>query len=204
MFLLHTSAETAHLIDAEGRSYHIPPNEAWDVPTINGTDIPGPAGQPAYKSFTTSPDKVGAMLIRQGVYYGLVEVKVLRTPTGTTFDLDGAKEASTRARRQAEDAMLQSYVKGAKEDELAKLPIRPPSAPIQKILNERKLDLKRDFGVQPVGWILSEGAKSRDVEFAALKAETEDQKQKISDLTKMLEQLLAIEEKKSKSKQPVS
>ena len=191
MYLLHTSKEIAHLIDAEGKTYHIPPNEAWEVPEIRGTDIPGPAGAAPYKTFVTPSHKVGEMLMKQGVYYGLVEVHQVRQGNSIIFDVEGAMKASGVARKQAEDAMLQTYVKAAKEDELGKHPIRPPSAPIQKILNERGLDLKRDFGVQPVGWTLSEGAKARDAEMAALKSE-------LAELKAMLE--MAIEDKKPKGK----
>ena len=97
--------------------------------------------------------------------------------------------------------MVQAYVKGAKEDELGKMPIRPPSAPIQRILDERGQDLKRDFGIQPVGWKLSDGAAQRDAQLVALQQQNDSQAKEMAELKAMLTTLLSSQDKKDK-KQP--
>ena len=198
MFLAHSYKETIVLLDSEGRSYRIKPNEPWEVPPIHGTDISGPKGQPAYKEFDIPAHKVAEMLIKQAVHYGLVAVPENRSSAGITFDMDSALKASTVSRRQAEDAMVQAYVKGAKEDELGKMPIRPPSAPIQRILDERGQDLKRDFGIQPVGWKLSDGAAQRDAQLVALQQQNDAQAKEMAELKEMLTMLL--DEKKKARK----
>lgn len=179
MYLFHNYKRPIAVLDAEGRTYNIEPNKPWEVPLIRGTDC---KGTEAYVPFVTPTNKVAEMLCKEGIHYGLVVVPEVRTETGIQFDLKAAALNSAQVRKGAEDHILERYIKGAKEDELAKIPVKPPSASIAAILDARGLDLKRDYGLSPVGYRVSEGAAARDAEMEALRNENREIKEMLSEL----------------------
>lgn len=199
MHLFHNSKETIRLLDSEGRTYVIPANVAWPVPALQGTDC---NGTQAYAPFSISAEKMAKFLCDEGVHYGLVVVPETSTPTGIQFNLAKAARRSANARQTAEDGVLQRYIKGAKEDELAKLPVKPPSASIAAILDARGLDLKRDYGLQPVGYRVGDAAAARDTEMANLRAENETQRKEISEIKEMLTMLM--EDRKDEKRKKVT
>ena len=177
MHLFHSYKETIRLLDCEGRTYVIPANKAWPVPAIEGTDC---NGSQAYAPFSIPIAKVAKMLCEAGVHFGLVPVPEVATASGIQFDLAAAAKNSTKARKGSEDGILERYIKGAKEDELAKTPVKPPSATITAILDARGLDLERDYNIKPVGYRISEGAQARDSQVSKLEAEVSELKQMLS------------------------
>lgn len=194
MYLFHNYRETITILDAEGRSYRIPANEPWEVPEIKGTDC---NGTQAYNPFVISAAEASKIFCKEGIHYGLVPVPEKRGPRGIVFDIEEASIASKRVRKASEDAILDRYIRGAKEDELAKLPVKPPSASIAKIIDSRGLDLKRDYGLQPVGYRVSEAAAARDAEMEALRSSNSTMSREMGELKEMLAMLL--DDKKEKA-----
>lgn len=187
MYLFHNYKETITLLDSEGRSYRIPANTPWEVPAVNGTDC---NGTQACAPFTIPVQKVAKFLCDEGVHYGLVVVPEIRTNQGIQFDIAGAQALSLHKRKGSEDHILERYVKGAKEDELNKIPVRPPSASIASILESRGFDLKRDFGITPVGYRVSENVAARDAEVESLRRENAEMRRDNAEIKEMLARLL--------------
>lgn len=184
MYLFQNCGRVASIL-VDGRMFNISDSEPFDVPAIEGTDLEKP--------YTIPSVKVGNELIRLGVLYGIVELTQHRTARGFEFDLEAADAASRELRNQAEMDLLNRYVSGAKADELANVPVKPPSAPIQAVLDARGLDLKRDFGITPVGYKISEAVQARDKETHALKADNEDLRNRLDVLTAQMETFLRMQ-----------
>jgi len=197
--LFHNNKHDVRLLDCEGRTYVIPPNRAWPVPMLEGTDIPGKAGQPAYRTFTISAEKMTKYFLSEGKHFGLVEIEERLTDQGTQFDLETAVRQSTKARYDDQTAMLDQYVQSAHEDELQKLPVRPPGDVIQRILDERGLDLQKDFGITPVGYRVSEYAAARDEKMKNLEDENVANRKELAEMRKLLERTLQVMEQGGKS-----
>src|SRR5262245_30547236 len=161
-YLFHAYKEDVRLLDSEGRTYIIPPNKPWKVPALEGTDISGPIGMPAYRTFSVSEEKMAKQFLIDGKHFGLVEVQEKFTDQGIVFDSKDAAQRSIKARYDDQTFLLDQYIRSAHESELSKQPVPPPVDTVQKILDERGLDLQKDFGVTPVGYKVSEYALARD------------------------------------------
>lgn len=181
MFLYQNTTKTVHVL-VDGRQFSIPHSEPFEVKAIEGTDLEKP--------YMISSDKVGREIIRTAVLHGVVTIEQIRTARGFEFDMEKADKESTRLRGKSQLEILQRYVDGAKQDQLANLPIKPPSAPIQAILDERGLDLKRDYGITPVGYKVSEAVAARDAELAATKQENASLRADIDELRGMVNTLV--------------
>ncbi len=188
MYLYQNSGQTVSLLDSEGRTHKIPNNSPWEAPSITGTDC---NGTQAYAPYVVSAQKSAEILIKEGKRFGLVAVPEVRTDGGIKFDVESAAALSSSLRSQFEQGLIDAYVRAAKEDELGKLPVRPPSAALQALLDSRGLDLKRDFGITPVGYRVGEATAQRD-------KETDDLKKEVGELKAMLTMLLE-DKKKSKA-----
>src|SRR5262249_46299420 len=139
-FLYHDNKDEVRLLDCEGRTYIIPANTPWSVPSLEGTDIPGKAGQPAYPTSTIPPHKMAKYFLDEGKHFGLVLLEERFIDGGIQFDMKTAAQRSSKARYDDKTAMLDRYVQSAHDDELNKLPVKPPVEVIQAILDERGLD----------------------------------------------------------------
>jgi hypothetical protein len=200
-YLFHSNPHEVRLLDCEGRTYVIPPHKAWSVPALEGTDITGPQGQPAYRSFTIPAEKMAKHFLAEGQHFGLVMLEEKITDNGITFDLKEATERSAKARFDDQSFLLDRWVQTAHDNELKKEPVRPPEPVIQAILTERGLDLQKDFGITPVGYKVSEYASARDEKMKTLEAKTNAQEEKIAELTSMLQRTLElVEEGRKKGK----
>lgn len=184
MNLYQNSGSEVALLDSEGRTHRIPNETPWEVPDINGTDCDGTQ---AYRPFVIPSNKAADVFIREGKRFGVVAIPQKRTQNGISFDVESAKTLSTHVRSEFEKGVIDGYIKGAKEDELAKLPVRPPSPALQALLDKRGLDLKRDFGITPVGYKVGEGAAARDAEMESLR-------QQLTELRELV--ALSLEDKK--------
>ncbi len=71
-------------------------------------------------------------------------------------------------------------MKSAKDEQLGNRAIRPPAAPIEQILSSRGMDLKRDYGLEPVGYRVSEKAAARDKEMDELRKENREIKEMLN------------------------
>ena len=198
-FLYHNNKDEVRMLDCEGRTYVVPPNKPWNVPMLEGTDIPGQAGQPAYRSFTIPADKMAKYFLSQYPHYGLVELAERLTDQGIQFDLAGAAERSAKSRYDDQTMMLDKYVQSAHEDELNKIPVRPPVPVIQEILDARNLDLQKDFGITPVGYKVSEYAAARDEKMKTLEDDNAAQRKELAEMRKLLERTLQVIEQAPKS-----
>jgi len=201
-YLFHSNKDDVRLLDCEGRTYVIPPNKAWKVPALEGTDISGPIGMPAYKTFTISDEQMAKHFLREGKHYGLVSVEEKITDQGILFDVKDAGERSKKARYDDQTYLLEQYVASAHDDELNKQPVRPPADVIQGILDDRGLDLQKDFGITPVGYRISEYAAARDEKLKQLEVEKNDQAKEIAELRRMLEKSIKLMERRNKEEPP--
>ncbi len=167
----------AIIIDSEGRGHRIPANEPWEVKpqTCMDTDKGGSPVQ-----LTIPAEKVAAQLVHDGKFFGLVIVNQIRTANGISFDVEAAAKESKRIREQAETDLVEKYVKSAKDEQLGNRAIRPPAAPIEQILSSRGMDLKRDYGLEPVGYRVSEKAAARDKEMDELRKENREIKEMLN------------------------
>ena len=199
-YLFHAYKEDVRLLDSEGRTYVIPPNKPWKVPSLEGTDISGPIGMPAYRSFTVSEDKMAKQFLIDGKHYGLVSIDERITDQGITFDINTAAERSKKARYDDQTLLLDQYIRSAHEGELNKQPVPPPVETIQRILDERGLDLQKDFGVTPVGYKVSEYAMQRDQTMKQLAEENAAQKKEMAEMRTMLQRTLEALEGTTKKK----
>ena len=189
-YLFHNNPHPVNYLDCEGRTHIIPPNRPWSVPSLDGTDIPGLEGQPAYRTFTIPADKLAKAIMEDRKHDGLVLVAEQISDSGIAFDVKTAAQASSEARYRDQTAILDQYVKSAHEDELNKQPVRPPAESIQKILDDRGLDLQKDFGVTPVGYKVSEYAQARDEKMKTMEAENTSLRKEVSDIKKMMERAM--------------
>ena len=186
MFLFQNSDRTAFVLDAEGRTFRIEPNIPWEVkPQISSDCDKG--GYPVQN--IVPADKVAQQICDDGKFYGIVIIPEIQEGFNTKRDVETARARSTEVRRNAENALVDQYVSHQKQNQLAVRPVAPPSESIQAILNGRGLDLKRDFGLEPVGYRVSEAAAARD-------ALIETQGREIKELKEMLAMLM--EDKKAK------
>lgn len=189
----------AIIVDSEGRGHRIPPNRPWKVePQISMDTDKGGAPMQAL----IPAEKVAAQLIKDGAFFGLVAVPEIQTANGISFDVETAAKESTRIRYQAESAVLETYVKHAKDEQLANRAMRPPSPSIERILNSRSMDLKRDFGLEPVGYKVSEKAAQRDREVEALKEQNALLTKELGELKDMFAMFME-DKKESRKKETV-
>ena len=179
IFVLHVDGEPAQAM-IDGRLLIIPPNELFEVPEIRGMDCNN-NGPVEY----LIPDKLVAQkLIQHCWFHGLVEVPMVRTKGGVTSDIDAARASARTALETAQDSMLTKYVQDQQERVTRdNKPAIAPSAPLEKIIRKRGIDLKRDFNIDPPAWNIGK-SRDRDAEFEALK-EAHDK------MTKQFDELLA-------------
>ena len=84
-YLFHDNKEDVRLLDCEGRTHIFPPNKAVSVLPLEGTDIPGIEGQPAYRTFTIPADKMAKYWLNEGKHFGLVQLEERITDNGIQF-----------------------------------------------------------------------------------------------------------------------
>lgn len=177
IFLLHVDEEPAKA-SIDGRLFVIPPNELFEVPEIRGTDCNnnGPV------EYVITDKLVAQKLVQHCWYHGMVEVPMIRTKGGVTSDVDAAKKAARVALELAQDKMLTSYVQEQQERVTREnKPALAPSVPLIKIIERRGINLKRDFNIDPPGWVV-ENKRDRDAELDTLRQQNEALAQKMNDL----------------------
>src|SRR5262245_59333135 len=190
--LFHNNADEIRLLDCEGRTHIIPPHKAWRVPDLHSTDCDGTR---AYVPITTPAEKMVKYYLREGIHYGLVEVRETVTDNGITFDLADAARRSTAAREHDKTEMLERYVFGAKDDEMKKEPVKPPPDVIKQILVERGLDLIKDFGVRPVGYASRDTVSEREKDLNQQLLEQQAKHEaEVAELRGMMARILANQE----------
>jgi hypothetical protein len=113
----------------EGRLYVIPPREPIEV-----------------------EDKIGKLILAHKSYQGVVEVKINKTSTGWTFDIDEAKEEAVKLRKEKAYEFIDAYIYSQLNDYIRyNLPPRPPQGRVVELIKEFNIDLS-DHEIRPPGW----------------------------------------------------
>ena len=116
---------------------------------INGVLITLPPSEPVeLDEFIAN-----AVLEHKAGIHGIVECNVTRTKTGIVYDVDEALERAEVLLKQCEDNSINFYVRQQMEDRVAsgKQPL-PPTGRALEIIKRRKISLRNEYGLVPVGW----------------------------------------------------
>jgi hypothetical protein len=81
---------------------------------------------------------------------GLVEVPIVRTGAGMTFDIKGASVAAQQALEYGQKKLVDNYIEEQKGRIAQNFPVLPPSLVVQKIAAEQGIDF-REYGLTPPG-----------------------------------------------------
>lgn len=94
-----------------------------------------------------------AVLDHKAEIHGIVEVNATKTKTGVVYDIDEAIPRAMEALERAELATINFYVRQQMEDRIAggKQPL-PPNGRALGIIRKRKVSLRNEYGIVPVGW----------------------------------------------------
>lgn len=174
----------------DGRGFVIPPNQIFEVPSITCTDHNnnGPI------EYTTPANHVMKALLQQCWRWGLVEVPVIkeqgRFGVKYSFDETAAHELAKQALIAAEDRMVTEYVSVQKARMVANLPALPPNGTVATVIENRKIDLDREFNIKPIGYGTVAKAAAANEEMEAMRKRQEELESTNKDLQKKLNQLL--------------
>lgn len=167
MFLLHVDTEPVHEV-MEGRLLTLLPNEPFEVKEIVSTDV----DLNGNKTFVIPSEFIARVIIAHQMHHGVVLVKEIRRGYNTELDVKSARAEAAIALKAGQDKMLSEYVRIQLEDRLKEnKPALPPSKPIERIIDERGIDLQKEYGFRPVGWRVGDETKAREERTAALEAE---------------------------------
>src|SRR5204863_3582008 len=180
-FVYHVDDEPASVL-IDGRLLTIPPNELFEVPEIRGTDC----NNNGNFEYIIPDHAVLNRLLEHAWYHGLVEVPVIRTPSGVTTDVEAAKRQARDKLNAAHDRILTRYVSDQQErvTQHGKSAIAPGGRVLQ-IIEKRGIDLKRDFNIDPPGFVVEKTA-NRDAEIASLREENARTQKQLQELLERL------------------
>jgi hypothetical protein len=182
IFLYHENDKNAEA-QVDSSSFSIPPGELWEVPDVHSTDN--------NREYITPAKIVAELILKRCWYHGMIVVPVERVGNSFNTNMEAAEKQARQALRDSEDHMLTNYVNWQKE-RMASTPgavALPPGGTVQKIIEKRGIDLKRDFNIDPPGYVIEKGHATED-RMKALEQENAEMKE-------MLKQLLA-----KKTKEP--
>jgi hypothetical protein len=128
------------------------------------------------------PYEAGRFILEHLPYTGVVRVEETESDTGTTYDIEKAKQESLALLAQEDKRRFDQYVRDCVSDYIANpkgaKPVPAPSGPILAIIKRRGYDLK-SYGIVPLGW----ETPDKDGGVTALAAENAALKQSLADLT---------------------
>jgi hypothetical protein len=153
IFLFHVYRDPAQLC-IDGKTFIIPPNELFEVTEIRGMDC----NNNGHQEYITPPSKVAELIIARGKHFGIIEVPLTRRGTDVQVDIEDARRRAKDLLRSTEDQMLMAYVREQQERAQANAPVQAPGGRVLEIIQERGLDIKKEFNINPVGWVLGEQA----------------------------------------------
>ena len=158
--------------------YHESGEEVCDV--MNGHLFRVPSGEP-YEFASTF---LGRKFIEHKHWWGVVEVKTIRTRQGIQFDLEDAKERAQELLKQKDQEVIQNYINTQYDDRLAHgKPALKPGGRAAQILAKHSINLAQ-YGIRPVGTLegnLAAGTPQADPAMA----------KEVADLKKLVLMLLA-------------
>lgn len=172
ILVIHAGDKPAEF-HADGLTISIPPNQVFEVPAIRGTDHNnnGPI------EYLTPPEIVRDLMIARLWSYGLVEVPVIRSSGkfGVKYEFD--EEAGIGMAKdlliKAEEQIVANYVKVCQDRMSQNLPSFPPNGRAREVIEKRRIDLKKEYNIVPIGYGTVAAAAAQGEEMAALRAEVE-------------------------------
>lgn len=171
--VIHAAEEMAEC-EIQANVFRIPPNRAFKVNSIFDMDHNnnGPI------EVAIPEEVVCQKLLDRCWFYGLTEVAVVEIPGefGPTYTYDVPAALVTAKERLliAEDQILGNYVKTAQERMSQQLPASPPNGRAKYVIEKRKIDLKKEFNITPVGYGQVAKAASHQDEIDELKRQNAD------------------------------
>lgn len=188
--LIHASPENAEVC-IDGRGYIIPPNKAWRVPEIVCTDHNnnGPY------EYRTPSETLAKEIINKCWMYGVVEVPVFEKENefGIQYEYDNkaAHELAKQALIKAEEQIVMNYVVIQRERMSNNLPAMPPTGRVKYVVDKRKIDLKRDYNIDPIGYGAVAKAAAASEGMETIQRQLDEQKKLNTDLTERFNKLMA-------------
>jgi len=82
--------------------------------------------------------------------YGMVEVPVIKSKSGISFDIETARKAAREALLVAQKKLIDNYIEEQKGRIAQNYPVLPPSPVVQRIAEEQGIDFK-EYGLTPPG-----------------------------------------------------
>lgn len=141
-----------------GRLFTIPPREVVEV-----------------------PEEAAKELCNHKAYDGIVRVPVIRSRTGTTFDIEAAHAASVNLLEAQDKIQWARWVNDSVEDFIKRSkPVPPPPPRILSIIKRRGYK-PEDFGIVPIGW-----SKPQSEEAIALKKENTELRERLDRMEQAL------------------
>lgn len=117
---------------------------------INGKAYIFPCGEPVEMDAFFAD----AVISHIGHIYGLVEVNQTKTKTGIVWDVEEAQERAGAFLIECDKATVNFYVRQQMEDRIAGgKPALPPTGRALDVIKKNQINLKRQFGLHPVGWV---------------------------------------------------
>lgn len=141
-----------------------------------------PAGEPVEMESEWLADR----FVQFYSHYGFIFCPVSRGRTGTSIDADKCAQMATEQLRKTEDRMIQEWVEQAKQFQAKNgLSPRMPTGHVLKAIEDRHIDLKAKYNLEPIGL---GSDMTADPEKAKLAAENADLKSRLDRMEQMLMQ----------------
>lgn len=179
IFLFHVDTEDA-CCRIDNRTIVIPPNEPFEVPEIRSTDCNnnGPY------EYLIPDHKVAEKVMEHCWYNGIVQVPVIKSKTGVSIDVDKARVEAKTKLSLAEDRILTRYVSDQQERVTQhNKPAIAPNGRVAMIIEKRGIDLKKEFNIDPPGYVLDK-LNDRDAELQELRKQNEATQKQLAELLK--------------------
>lgn len=88
-----------------------------------------------------------------GHLHGIVEVKQTKTKRGIEWDVEEALERAVKYLDECEKKIVSFYVRQQLEDRIqGGKPALPPTGRALEVITKRKINLKNQYGISPIGW----------------------------------------------------
>lgn len=143
---------------------------------------------PAFEPFEIDSVFYAEKLIEiYGPVYGIIPIPVLKTRTGTSFDIDAAEEAATVNLKQVEESLVLGWVREQQDTRIKNnLPALPPSGRVEEIIRIHHIDVKKKFNLDIAGAMTLE-----DPDKLRLERENQDLRLQLARNSAALDEILA-------------
>lgn len=186
MCLVIHASDTPAECCIDGRGFSIPPHTVFEVPSITCTDH----NNNGAIEYTTPPDQVMQVMLKDCWRWGLVQVPAVKEQSRYglkyTFDEESAHELAKQQLLKAEEKMVTEYVAVQRARMMANLPALAPGGTVAKVIEQRKIDLEKEFNLKPIGYGTVAKAAAANEEMATLRQENADLKAQFETILKRL------------------